>query len=148
MRTPSKAAQTFIRNLAAPGQTLKPERVVEAAKPETSPIHKYFTWDDTEAGIQWRLHEARNLIRMVITVLPAVNEPVRMFVSLSNERGQGYRRMDDVLNARSERERMIEDALFDADLFRRKYRHLKEAAEAVEAMNKFIEGRRRGKKAG
>lgn len=44
---------------------LIPEDVVEAARDPESPLHKHFTWDDSEAASKQRLHEARTLIRTV-----------------------------------------------------------------------------------
>jgi len=44
---------------------LTAELLVTEAEPEDSPLHPAFTWDDEEAGRQFRLHEARNIIRSV-----------------------------------------------------------------------------------
>lgn len=44
---------------------LTPNDVVADAKSETSPLHSFFTWDDTEASHQFRLDQARSLIRNV-----------------------------------------------------------------------------------
>lgn len=44
---------------------LKPEWVVDAARPEDSPLHDYFTWDDTLAAEERRKDQARPLIRSV-----------------------------------------------------------------------------------
>jgi len=38
--------------------------IVEEAKPKSSPIHDEFTWNDKEAGHQYRLGQARQLIRV------------------------------------------------------------------------------------
>lgn len=47
------------------GGRLTPEAVVQDAKSKTSPLHDQFEWDDSEAGKQWRLQQARELIRSV-----------------------------------------------------------------------------------
>lgn len=44
---------------------LTPERVVEAARSEKSPLHNAFEWDDTEAGRKYRLIQARFLINSI-----------------------------------------------------------------------------------
>ncbi len=44
---------------------LLPEDVVLAAREPNSPLHRHFTWDDTEAARLRRLDEARALIRSV-----------------------------------------------------------------------------------
>lgn len=45
---------------------LTPGLVVKAAKNVKSPLHAQFTWDDSVAGHQWRLQQARNLINGVM----------------------------------------------------------------------------------
>lgn len=47
------------------GGSLTPNAVVEDAQDESSPLHAYFEWDDTEAARQWRLEQARALNRSV-----------------------------------------------------------------------------------
>ena len=44
---------------------LTPDDVVKDASSKTSPLHAYFTWDDSEAAHRYRLDEARSLIRNV-----------------------------------------------------------------------------------
>lgn len=44
---------------------LTPSVVVEAAQPETSPLHEYFEWDNSEAAKLYRETQARYLIRSV-----------------------------------------------------------------------------------
>lgn len=44
---------------------LRPDDVVKDARNESSPLHSFFTWDDTEAANQFRLDQARTLIRNV-----------------------------------------------------------------------------------
>lgn len=39
-----------------------PQEVVEAARPETSPLHDYFEWNDNEAAQKYRLTQARGLL--------------------------------------------------------------------------------------
>lgn len=42
--------------------------IVENAEDESSPLHNGFTWDDSVAGYNWRLHEARQIVRFLYTV--------------------------------------------------------------------------------
>ena len=42
---------------------LLPDTIVAAAKPESSPLHKLFTWDDAIAGELYRRNEARYILR-------------------------------------------------------------------------------------
>lgn len=52
-----------IRRLEQDGRRLSPDDVVRAASDPASPLHRYFTWDDTAAAHQWRMCQAETLIR-------------------------------------------------------------------------------------
>jgi hypothetical protein len=47
------------------GQSLDAEMVLQAAKEPASTLHKYFEWDDTEAARQYRLEQARLIVRSI-----------------------------------------------------------------------------------
>jgi len=72
------------------GQELTPEAVVVAASDPTSPAHHRFTWDDTAAARQWRLEEARRLIREVRITFVANDKPttLRAFHSVRSASGR------------------------------------------------------------
>ena len=44
---------------------LTPPLVVEEAKPKDAPLHPCFEWDNKRAGEEYRLYQARHLIRTV-----------------------------------------------------------------------------------
>ena len=74
---------------------LRPEDVVEQARSPKSVLHGLFQWDDSEAAREYRLWQARELIRVSVVMLPeAGGEPTRAFVSLMDDRTKeagGYR---------------------------------------------------------
>lgn len=115
---------------------IKPETLVLVARAKESPLHTLFTWEDTEAARQWRLEEARRIIRSVRVVIQDEGsaEPimVRAFVSVKAAEdetkfaGQGY-----VSTARAMRvgfyyEQLLADAKEELVRWRRKYAELKE----------------------
>lgn len=64
---------------------LTPETVVASAEADDSPLHKYFTWDDTAAASRWRQEQARRLIRSVDVVFlddKGVEQSCRAFVNV------------------------------------------------------------------
>ncbi len=120
---------------------LRPEDVVEAARPLWHPLHRRFTWDDTRAADLYRLEEARKLIRVTVQYAELDHEvmPVRCFVSLTPDRaeeGGGYRETAVVMNNRSFREQLLADARAEMESFQRKYARLTELAEVFRAMRK------------
>ena len=62
---------------------LKPQVVVDEARDEGSPIHDRFEWDDTKAGEEFRLGQARKLIRVVVTMGPK-GKTTPMFVHVTD----------------------------------------------------------------
>lgn len=88
-----------IRTKAQDG-LLRAKDVVDFARSNPdSKLHAHFEWDDSVAAEEFRLHQARGLIRAVITFQPATDgTPVRTraYISLPSERvnGGGYRRIE------------------------------------------------------
>ncbi len=119
---------------------LRPEAVVEAARPEDSPLHHSFTWDDSIAAHKWRLEQARALIRAVVVYEPnkrGALEARPVFVSLSTDRtrdGVGYRLLTTVLSDEDHRRQLLSDARAEMAAFRSKYQRLSELAAVFDAM--------------
>lgn len=147
MKNPIIVAE--LKRIAAEnGGTLKPVDVVEAARPEESPLHSQFEWNDDEAAEQWRLHQARNLINVVVSVVfpPGSREPREhsTFVSLSTDRhkgGAGYRVMTEVLSDEQHRAQLLADAKRDMIGFKSRYRELSELADVFSAIDRAVEER-------
>jgi len=118
------------------GGILRPQSVVEAARDEGSPMHDQFTWDDTEAAEAYRIEQARNLIRVYVTVLHEEKPPIRTYVSISTERraGGGYYHVRDVMGDAERRDQLLRDALLQLQALRRKYAELTELAEIFHAL--------------
>lgn len=121
------------------GGLLQPESVVEAARSVTSPLHSRFQWDDSSAAHQYRIWQARQLIRVTVEVMERTGESFDVFVSLSPDRQResgGYRVLTEVLSDEKMRSQLLQDALDDLELFREKYRRLKELAAVFAAIKK------------
>jgi len=110
---------------------IRPVDVVEAAKNKKSPLHACFTWDDGEAAQQFRLLEARNLLRVYVTVEGVQAENVRAFVSLSTDRikeGGGYRAIADVIGDDELRTQYLQDAFVQLRNLQQRYRSIQQLA--------------------
>jgi len=121
------------------GGILRAEDVVLAAEDLSSPLHNSFEWDDTAGAEQWRLQQARQIIRSVVVILPNIAKPVTAFVSLRDDRtqeGGGYRTIIDVMSDKDMRERFVEEALADLRHWEQKYSQLNELGPVFEAIGK------------
>lgn len=118
------------------GGLLNPEVVVQEAINPTSPLHDYFEWDDGLASDQWRLQQARQLIRVQVTLIdPKSQRWDRVYVSLGDDRGEnGYRRMIDVMSDTDLSEKLLSEAKRDMLVFQEKYNHLQQLEAVIKAM--------------
>lgn len=57
--------------------TIRPDVVVDEARPEEAPLHPAFEWRDPVAAEQWREHQASTLIK-VVRVVPAAPAELRV----------------------------------------------------------------------
>lgn len=126
---------------------IKPESVVEYARDPGTALHSAFEWDDEKASQEYRLLQARRLIRVRVTLLPRTGKAFRANVSLKDDRkqpGGGYRRTLDVLSDEDRRRQFLNQAWSDYQQWRNKYEVLlgeEEAiAESMEALGAELEG--------
>lgn len=133
------AIRNELKRLAAThGGMLQPKTVVESARPDHSPLHDSFDWDDSEAAEKWRLTQARQLIRAVVQYEQVGNKTIstRVFVSLTPDREEsGYRLTNAVMSDDAHRQQLLTDAMADMQRFKEKYRRLAELAKVFSAMD-------------
>ena len=124
------------------GGSLEPERVVEAAKAKSHPLHDFFEWDDKKAGHAHRVNQARSLIRIVRIERPDMQEPVRAFFSVKSDTGnQTYRPVDTILKSADMQMSLLKSARRDLDAFTKRYRVIGELCEPIAEAIKRIDRR-------
>ena len=121
---------------------LRPADIVEAATATEHPLHDRFEWDNSKAGHEHRLWQARELIQVAVTVIDAdpKKEIQRTYVSLVSDRntpGGGYRTVDSVLKNRKLRDEWFAQALVELREFEKKYRRLRRLRGIFEALRKL-----------
>lgn len=126
------------------GGVLRPEDVVEFARNERTALHAEFQWDDSEAAQQYRLWQARQVIRLTITVVdsPAGKQTLPMYVSLVPDRqkpGGGYRPLVEVMTAEDMRDQLLRQALGELKTVRKKYQQLQELRPIFRAIERVEE---------
>lgn len=118
------------------GEVIKAEVVVERARDEGSPLHSYFEWDDSVAGHQYRIVQARSLIRTLTVTMPDDEAEAQLpkYVSLKRDRknkGGGYRETAQVLNNRELLDELERTAKADIEGVLRRYEMLKDLVGRV-----------------
>lgn len=141
------------RIVKANGGSLTPEAVLDNAKSERSPIHSFFTWDDSEAAEKCRLMEASQLIRTIKSVIitDGVSKPqtVRAFCSVQpvpsddDEDDSASRRVYVpvmvAMEDKSYQEQTLAAALNELAAFRRKYSNLRQLSAVFAAVDALQE---------
>ncbi len=113
---------------------LLPEDVVKNARSVKSPLHSHFQWDDSIAGEEYRIWQARQLIKVAVTIIPNFDKPIRAYVSLREDRPEGgYRLLVEVLANVDLKEQLLNQALKDYEYWENRYHELKELAPIFQA---------------
>jgi len=102
---------------------LDPHDVVEEASDPQSPLHSRFTWDDDVAAVQWRLQQARQLIRSVTIerIVAEDEEPKIIRAFVHDPANGGYLSVKDVATHVDVRDRVLEDMRRDLERLRNKW---------------------------
>lgn len=122
------------------------EALVQEAAPASSPLHSLFEWDDTEAAKQWRVEQARYVIRNVRFVVRREERPATQhiaFVSIREGKTGGYANTIRVVSDEQLRQQMVDDAMTALEAWRERYGHLSELTAVVEAITAQLSKRRR-----
>jgi hypothetical protein len=110
-------------------EQLTPQLVVRLAENESHPLHSRFEWDDTEAAVKYREHQAGELIRSVkITFRKPDGDTgrVRAFHAVPTESGRTYRPMVQVQQDPIAREILLQQAKRDWEAMKKRYQDLSE----------------------
>lgn len=116
---------------------LEPDWVVHEAKAEASPLHPLFEWNDTIAAQNYRVDQARGVIRSIEVVIEDRPEqkPVRAFVSVVRENDRTYTSVQDAMSDPKLREQVLRAALAELEAWRRRYAELVELANVFAAID-------------
>jgi hypothetical protein len=128
---------------------LRPEDVVADAKPDDSPLHPLFEWDDTTAANGYRLVQAREVIRSIVVVSSedsAHPDSMRAFVRVSSvgeddERGAAYTHIDEAMANTRMREEVLSRAKGELAAWSKRYRQLQELASVHAAIEVALDER-------
>ncbi len=126
---------------------VRPEAVVEAARDESSPLHKHFEWDDGEAAEQYRLYQARKLIVKVTIVRAPYSGPTYVNVKVSRpgtgQVRQGYVKVDRAAADPNLYDQIVEDARKGIVNYRNRLSAFEEAHEIVGRLDSALETMRK-----
>lgn len=126
--------------------TCSPGSLVEEARPESSPLHPLFEWDDSVAGELWRKQEARSVIKAVVLKSPETEKPisapaflnVKKPASSEKKQSQGYVPLATVLSDEDLHRQALASALASVRSLQKRYEALSELSPVWEALDKVV----------
>lgn len=123
---------------------ITPELVLEEAKIKTSPIHKGFEWEDSIAAEQYRLDQARYILRQIVIVRETSDtvesNTIRAFMSVNitdseENKYTTYATIGSILNNNTLRKQLLLKAFTELQQWNKRYKDLTEFAILHETIN-------------
>lgn len=135
-----------VESIASRDGHCAPATLVDEARPEDSPLHPLFTWDDTAAADSWRVHEARRVINSLVVRVErnGKEEDAPAFLSVGHRAdtqalGEGYRTLAVVVGTPEMREEALDEALGRLRSYQRRYQMIGELGPVWEALDEIEE---------
>ena len=95
----------------AEAQNLTASKVVATAKPANNPLHPHFEWCDKKAAEEYRLKQARSLIRVVNVYIENDEDKIVRVPNVKRNQEGEYKTASSVVRVISEFERAMSEAL-------------------------------------
>ena len=115
---------------------IEPEKVVEESAAPSAPLHNCFEWDDAKAAHKYRITQAQNIIRAIVSIDDVNHQPeTRAFVSVQRE----YHPVSVVIRNPEKRYLLLQSALNELRSFENKYRTLRELSGVFSAIKEVIQ---------
>lgn len=143
MKTSAQTVGEHLEDLEQKHGSITKQMFLDSARPEESPIHDLFEWDDQKAAEKWRLQQANIIINSLrIEVVTENNETTRINAFVNTEkRGNGKASFINIQSAMSNdktRDHVLRDALRDLEWLRRKYDKFQWFSQIAQSIDTFI----------
>jgi hypothetical protein len=122
---------------AFPSGRFTAQAVVDYARPNKSPLHEYFEWNDTLAAEAYRLEQARSVIQCLVVTIQGneVREFQNVFVKEDNRRM--YVRLEKTRSVPDLWQQVLDSALQEAVAWKNRYEHLSQLKPISEEIKKI-----------
>lgn len=116
--------------------------VLESARPEKSPIHSLFEWNDTQAAEKYRLEQASKLIvNLSVEVQTEDKKPLicRAFVNVSEKKNGSFINIESAFKSEETKDIVLKRALQELQAFEQKYKNLELFADLFSEIESLVE---------
>lgn len=109
---------------------LTAKNLLDASRDENALLHNEFEWDNEIAAEKYRENQARHIINCLVVVSEEEPEaePVRVFCKVEDNSGSTYRSVATVIQQPDLYSQLLESAIKDLCVFKKKYETLKNEA--------------------
>lgn len=117
---------------------LTPRDVVDDARHDNSPLHSYFEWSDSAAAEQYRLSQARTLIRSVVAIYVSDDKPAvrqKAYVHIAEPSAPHYREVGHAMSQKKTRQLVLQRAWRELQGWRQRYKDLKEFSDLFDIID-------------
>ena len=129
-------AEAVYKEITALGDSFSPADIVEAARDESSELHKCFEWRDEVAAEKYREHQARMIItQLVVRTETSDNTPVSVRVISSANGVNTYVPTKMLIKSDSDYADLLARAKRELQTFQQKYSTLSELQEIFTAID-------------
>ncbi len=129
-------AEAVYKEITALGDSFSPADIVEAARDESSELHKCFEWRDEVAAEKYREHQARMIItQLVVRTETSDNTPVSVRVISSANEVNTYVPTKMLIKSESDYADLLARAKRELQAFQQKYSTLSELQEIFTAID-------------
>jgi len=111
-----------------------PDQLVEHARNPNNLLHQLFEWDDSTAAEQFRLEQARNILRSLvyeIEIIPGKVEEIRYTVNVMQNGRNGYVAIESALASEELSRQVIDEAGKYVQMAVKRLRQYRELAKIV-----------------
>ena len=138
----AEVAGEVMQRLESEGR-LTPANLVDEARPEESPMHKAFEWDDAKAAEIYRRHQATQMIRAIVVresdVVKGGSEAVRVKVFNQPEKGGAYESLRTILMDEEKSGSLLDKAKAELRTFRVKYSQLERLSRLMSEIDRVLD---------
>jgi hypothetical protein len=139
---PAKAVSNRLEQLTKKGRgRLTPENVVADAKPKNALLHPCFEWNNNKAAEQYRLEQARLLMRSIEIVYAPNGDnatgkvKVRKCVHIQDDKDSFYTTIERAMDNPAYQKQLEQTALAELNALRHRYGALKKFAKIWKAID-------------
>ena len=114
------------------GGEATPQQIVDAARDESTELHRCFEWNDSVAAEKYRLTQARTIVCNLVIAKPEENpEAPQIRYFYKTDAGTGYQPSFKIFKVDDEYQKLLKQAYAELHSFKQKYNSLKELEEIL-----------------